>query len=86
MKRIMLMGLMLLGTCVAAHAQCLRVGVRGGVNTVDYSVAPVTVGDATFSAGNAKVGYEAGLLLRFRLAKHLHLPSGLNYQFIPSVR
>ena len=83
MKRIMLMGLMLLGTCVAAHAQCLRVGVRGGVNTVDYSVAPVTVGDATFSAGNAKVGYEAGLLLRFRLANHLHLQSGLNYQFNP---
>lgn len=82
-KRVILTGLLLLAATGAAFAQRLQVGVRGGINTTDFSMAPTTVGGTTFSRGSGKVGYEAALLLRFRLAKHLHLQSGLNYQFNP---
>lgn len=65
-----------------ASAQRLRVGVRGGINAVDYKFVPTTINGVRFSPGSAHVGYEAGFVVRLNLTKHLHLQSELNYNFI----
>lgn len=84
MKKWILTGLILLGVC-SARAQHFRVGVRAGINAEDYASSPVQLEGTTFTPGSAKIGYEAALVLRFRLARHLHLQTGLNYQFSPYV-
>lgn len=85
MKRLILTGLMLLYAGHAVHAQRFQVGVRAGINAEDYATVPPQLEGTTFTPGSAKVGYEAALVLRFRLARHLHLQTGLNYQFSPYV-
>ncbi len=71
--------LLLLGG--TASAQRLMVGVRGGVNFTDYSFGQIRIGDVRFSPGSSRAGYEAGLVVRLNLTKHLHLQSELNYVF-----
>ncbi len=78
-KRLFFMLLSVLALAGAASAQQLRVGVRGGINTVDYSFRPVDIGERSFSPGDRRPGYDAGLVLRLRLARHLDLQSGLDY-------
>lgn len=65
----------------AASAQRFRIGIRGGINTVDHSFSRTRIGDALVTPGENKIGYEAGFALRLNLTKHLHLQSELNYVF-----
>lgn len=78
-KRLFTTLLAVLALAGAATAQPLRVGVRGGINMVDYSFRPVDIGERTFSPGDRRPGYDAGLVLRLRLARRLDLQSGLDY-------
>ncbi len=65
----------------SASAQRLMFGVRGGVNFTDLDMGPVRLGDVTFTAGAPRAGYEAGIVLRLNLSRHLHLQTELNYVF-----
>lgn len=82
MKKIFTMILLALAAVGAASAQRLQVGVYGGVNTVDYGFRPVEIDGMTFSPGDRKFGYDAGLRLRLHLSKWLDLQTGLNYGMV----
>lgn len=83
MKKLFILLLCTFLTAGAASAQRrLQLGVRGGVNLTDYKIAPTRIGDNRFTAGPARIGYEAGFVLRLNLTRHLHLQSELNYNFV----
>lgn len=82
MKKFFILLLCTLLGAGAASAQRLQLGVRGGVNTTDYKLTPTRIGDNRFTAGPARIGYEAGFVLRLNLSRHLHLQSELNYNFV----
>lgn len=66
----------------ASAQRRIQVGVRGGINATDYKIAPTRIGDTRFTAGPARIGYEAGFVLRLNITRHLHLQSELNYNFV----
>lgn len=66
----------------AASAQRLRFGIRGGVNFTDYKFQPMTIDNTRFSPGPARAGYDAGVVLRLNITRHLHLQSEFNYTFV----
>lgn len=69
-------------TVGAASAQRLQVGVRGGMNTVDYHFLPVEIGQVRFTPGACKPGFDAGLVVRLGLTNNLDIQSGANYAFV----
>lgn len=81
MKHFILLLFAALLVCGAASAQRLQFGLRGGVNTVDHSFGRVRVGDLAVTSGKAQIGYDAGIVLRLNITRHLHLQSELNYAF-----
>lgn len=82
MKQFVLLFLVLLLAAGTASAQRFQVGIHGGINATEYKAARTRIGDYTFSPGPAQVGYQAGLVVRFNLSKHLHLQSEFNYDFV----
>lgn len=77
--------------CVqSASAQSLKLGLKGGVTTKSYDFAPMSIGDADFSAGSSSnVGYQAGLALKISLPGLLYIQpelmySALDYNYIIS--
>lgn len=67
--------------CGGASAQRFRIGLRGGINTTKLKFDRVYIGDRNIAPGKAQVGYEAGLVLRLNITRHIHLQSELNYAF-----
>lgn len=82
MKHLFFTLLLALGVTGATSAHRLMVGVRGGVKVADYSFVPTRIGNAHFSPGPLRAGYDVGLVVRLNLSRHLHLQSELNYAFI----
>lgn len=66
----------------AASAQRLQFGIRGGANFTDYKFQPTTIDGTRFLPGPSRAGYEAGVVLRFNITRHLHLQSEFNYTFV----
>lgn len=82
MKQLLLTLCAVCALCGSASARRLQFGVRGGVNTTDFRFAPVQIGDNRFSTSASRMGYEAGLVLRFNLTKIFHLQSEFNYDIV----
>ena len=81
MKKILALLSALLFFCGGASAQRFRIGLRGGISTVKQHFDRVYIGDRSVAPGKAQVGYEAGLVLRLNITRHIHLQSELNYAF-----
>ena len=82
MKRFLFLLVVGVLLCGNVTAQRLRIGVRGGFNVSDYDFTPVQVGDVRFSSGPLRAGFEAGLVARLNLTRHLHFQTELNYDFV----
>lgn len=82
MKRFFLLAICAVLASGASAQRRLQIGVRGGVNATDYKAVATRIGDYTFSPGSAQVGYEAGLVVRLNLSRHIHIQSELDYDFV----
>lgn len=80
MKHCLLL-LVALVLAVAASAQRLRLGVRGGMNTSDYRFSTAEIGDTYVSRGGARPGFDVGFAFRLNLSRHIHLQAETNYVF-----
>lgn len=57
----------------------MKVGVRGGVNTGNYSFESITVGDYGFAPAPSKgVGWQAGVVLRLSIPAFVHIQPEFN--------
>ncbi len=73
--------MVLIAACMplAARAQLLHVGLRGGVNISDVSVERFALADAVVSSGRIKAGYQFAFMARTNLTRHLHLQAEIEY-------
>lgn len=69
----------LLATAGHLSAQRLQVGFRGGLFFTDHHMAATEAGGMTVTQGPMQLGYDAGLMMRLNLTRHLHLHSEVNY-------
>lgn len=79
MKRIVLALLFAAWLCPGLYAQRFRAGLRAGGNIMDYSMPAVVFDDGTFRKGDVKAGFEAALVVRLGITKHLHLQTEFAY-------
>lgn len=82
MKKLFTLLAALVLCCGGASAQRFRIGLRGGINTTKLQFDRVCIDGRSVAPGKAQVGYEAGLVLRLNITRHIHLQSELNYAFV----
>ena len=73
---------LLLTAALPASAARLQFGARGGINTTSFRFNAVTIDGTRFTPGPARIGYEAGFVVRLNLSHHFHLQSEINYDFV----
>ncbi|MBQ3260974.1 MAG: PorT family protein [Alistipes sp.] len=79
MKRLFITLVLLLAAVTASHARRFQVGVRVGVNAIDYSLPIVSFTDGYLVGGNTKVGFETALMARLNITRHLHLQTEFEF-------
>ncbi len=79
MKRFLPAFILLLTLAATASAQRFRVGVRVGVNAMDFSLPKIDFADHSVVGGNTKIGFETALIARLNITRHLHLQAEFEY-------
>lgn len=79
MKRVLFTLILSAALCSASYAQRFKVGIRAGVNFSDYSISTLSTDDGLLQAGKTRTGFEAALVTRLALTKHLNLQAEFEY-------
>ena len=78
MKKILL-SLLAAALCSVCYAQRFRVGVRAGVDIVDYSSPRVGFAGGSVVHGSNRAGFETALVGRLNITRHLHLQTEFEF-------
>ena len=79
MKRFLLILLAVSSVTTASFAQRFQVGARIGANLSDYSTADAKFTEGTFYRGSVRAGFEAAILFRLNITRHLNLQTEFEY-------
>jgi hypothetical protein len=79
MKKLCIILVILLAICTPATAQKFQVGLRLGINAVDFSLPKTTFNDCHIVGRDTKIGFETALLSRLNITRHLHLQIEFEY-------
>lgn len=79
MKRIICTFLLSAALCTASFAQRFQVGIRAGANVADYALPILSTDEGSLRNGKNKMGFEASLLARLSITKHLNLQTEFEY-------
>lgn len=78
-KNFTILCAMLLMGSVAAIAQPLKIGIKGGINTGKYVMTPIAINGASITGETTGLGYQFGVVARLSIPKFLQIQPELVY-------